>query len=165
MYHVCIHGYIFKALSLCFLVLHIIVSVTALNDNPTLGESFSMECNVIIAKNITGSVDIIWTVNGTIKRRVDDSVGDTDSEYVLHRDIYNITALQLSDDNTVYYCEAVVNKSVPLQDNDSITIILTHGKYSFIRILSISLFYLMYIRLLYHSAQLTIHTTRHFVWT
>ena len=119
--------------------------MTALNDNPTLGESFSMECNVIIAKSITGSVDIIWTVNDTIKRRVDDSVGDTDSEYILHRDIYNITSLQLSDDNTVYYCEAVVNKSVPLQDNDSITIILTHGKYSFIRILNISLFYLMYV--------------------
>ena len=139
--------------------------MTALDDNPTLGESFSMECNVIIAKSIIGNVDIIWTVNGTIKRRVDDSVGDTDSEYILHRDIYNITALQLSDDNIEYYCEAVVNKSVPLQGNDSITIILTHGKYSFIRILNISLFYLMYIRLLYHSVQLTIHTTKHLVWT
>ena len=140
--------------------------MTALDDNPTLGESFSMECNVIIAKSIIGIVDIIWTVNGTIKRRVDDSVGDTDSEYVLHRDVYNITALQLSDDNTVYYCEAVVNKSVPLQDNDSITIILTHGKVQLYQDTKyFSLFYLVYIRLLYHSAQLTIHTTRHFVWT
>ena len=153
---------------MCFLVLNAIVGVTALDDNPTLGESFSMECNVITAKSIIGNVDIIWTVNGTIKRRVDDSVGDTNSEYVLHRDVYNITALQLSDDNTVYYCEAVVNKSVPLKGNDSITIILTHGKYSFIRILillNISFFFLMYIRLFYHNTQLTIYTTRHFVWT
>ena len=106
------------------------MSVTALDDNPIIGESFLMECNVAIAKSIVGSVDIIWTVNGTMKRRVNDVVGDISSEYVLHRDIYNITALQLSDDNTVYYCEAVVNMSILLKGNDSITIMLTYGKCS-----------------------------------
>ena len=87
-----------------------------------------MECNVTIAKSITGIVDIIWTVNGTIKRSFNDSVGDTSLEYVLHRDVYSITALQLSDNNTVYYCEAVVNMSILLKGNDSITIMLTYGK-------------------------------------
>ena len=100
------------------------MSVTALDDNPTVGESFSMECNVIIVKSIIGSVDITWTVNDTIKRRINDSVGDTNS----YRDVYNITALQLSDDNTVYVCEAVVNMSTLLKDNDSITIMLKYGK-------------------------------------
>ena len=102
--------------------------MTDLDDNTIVGEPFSMECNVPIAKSIIGSVDIIWTVNGTIKRRVNNSVGDIYSEYVLHRDVYNITALQLSDDNTVYHCEAVVNMSILLKGNDSITIILTYGK-------------------------------------
>ena len=106
------------------------VSVTALDDNPTVGESFSMECNVTIAKSIIGSVDIIWTVNDTIKRRVNDSVGDMNSEYVLHRDVYNITLLQLSDDNTVYVCEAMVNKSIFLKGNDDITIMLTYRKFN-----------------------------------
>ena len=104
------------------------VSVTALDDNPTVGESFSMECNVTILKSIIGSVDIMWTVNGTIKRRVNNSVGDTNSEYVLHRDVYNIAALRLSDDNTVHYCEAVVNISILLKGNSSITIMLKYGK-------------------------------------
>ena len=143
-----------KKLLLCvLLVLTASVSVTALDDNPTVGESLSMECNVTMATSVIGSVDITWSVNGTIKRRVNDTVGDTNSEYVLHRDVYNITVLQLSDDNTVYYCEAMVNKSVPLKGNDSITIMLTYGRYSFIRILifiNISLFYHMYISLLYH---------------
>ena len=149
-----------KKLLLCvLLVLTASVSMTALDDNPTVGESFSMECNVTMATSVIGSVDITWSVNGTMKRRVNDTVGDTNSEYVLHRDVYNITVLQLSDDNTVYYCEAMVNKSVPLKGNDSITIMLTYGKYSFIRILillNISLFYHMYISLLYrivHSLQ------------
>ena len=89
-----------------------------------------------MAKSIIGSVDIIQTVNGTVKRRVNDSVGNTNSEYVLHRAVYDIRALQLSDDNTVYYCEAVVNTSILLKGDDSITIMLKYGKqldsYSFI---------------------------------
>ena len=120
---------------MCCFVNHLVpnasVSVTALDDNAIVDESFSMECNVTIAKSIIGSMDIIWTVNGTIKRRVNDSVRNTNSEYVLHRDVYNITALQLSDDNSVYYCEAVVNMSVLLKGNDSITIMLTYGKYKY----------------------------------
>ena len=106
--------------------------MTALDDNPIVGESFSMECNVTIAKSVIGSVDIIWSVNGTIKRRFNGSVGDINSEYPLHRDVYNITALQLSDDNTVYYCEAVVNMSIILEGNDSITIILKYGKWLYL---------------------------------
>ena len=117
----------------CWFVKHLVpnasVSVTALNDNPIVHGLFSMECNITIAKSIIGSVDIIWTVNGTIKRRVNDTVGDTNSEYVLHRDVYKIIPLKLSDDNTVYYCEAVVNTSILLKGNDSITIMLKYGKY------------------------------------
>ena len=104
------------------------VSVTALDDNPTVDGSFSMECNVTIVKSIIGRVDIIWSVNDTIKRRVNDSVGDTNLEYVLHRDVYNIEVLQLSDDNTVYVCKAMVNMSILLKGNDSITIMLKYGK-------------------------------------
>ena len=106
------------------------VSVTALDDNPTVGESFSMECNVTIAKSIIGNVDIIWTVNDTIKRRVNDSVGEMNSEYILHRDVYNIEVLQLSDDNTMYVCEAMVNRSIFLKGNDDITIMLTNRKFN-----------------------------------
>ena len=125
---------------LCAVLLNILVpnasvSVTALDDNSIVDESFAMECNITIAKSIIGCVDIIWTVNGTIKRRVNDSVGDTNSEYVLHRDVYNITALSLSDDNTVYYCKAVVNRSILLKGNDSITIMLKYGKYSAIYVI------------------------------
>ena len=103
------------------------MSVTALDDSPTIGRSFSMECSVAVAKDVVGSVDIIWTVNGTVRRRVNNIVGNTvDAEYVLHRDLYNIPLLQLSDNNTVYYCQAIVNTTTPLSGSDSIT--LTIGK-------------------------------------
>ena len=107
------------------------VTLTALDDNAVIGESFSMECNVIVAKDINGGVDIVWTVNGSVKRRLNDSVGDMNSEYVLHRDVYNIPTLQLSDNNAVYYCEAIINTNTLLSGNDSITISLIFGKLLF----------------------------------
>ena len=126
---------------LCSFVDHIVpspnVSVTALDEKPVIGKSFSMECNVTVAKGIIGSVDIMWIINGTVTRRVKDTIEYISSEYTLHRDVYNIAQLQLSDNNTVYYCMAVTSASKRVESNDSIT--LTIGKFmtslSFIPIL------------------------------
>ena len=104
-------------------VVHPSVSMTAL-DNLTIGESFLMECNVTVAKGIIGSLDIIWKANGTAMRRVKNILGGISSEF---GDVYSIPILQLSDNNTVYHCEASVNTSTPLNGSDSIT--LTIGKH------------------------------------
>ena len=103
-----------------------IVSMTATNNYPTNGESFSIECNVTVAKGIVGNVEIIWKVNGTVKRRVTDTVAVIDSQYVLHRDVYSIPPLHTSDNNTVYCCKAVIDAGEQLESNSSIT--LTIGK-------------------------------------
>ena len=102
------------------------VSVNALDEIPVVGKSFSMECNVTVAKGIIGSVDIMWIINGTVTRRVKDTIEYISSEYTLHRDVYNIAQLQLSDNNTVYYCMAVTSTHKHVEGNDSIT--LTIGK-------------------------------------
>ena len=83
------------------------VTVTALNDNPAIGKSFKMECNVVVARGIS-NVDIMWIVKDTEKRNhtVNYTEWDMNPHYV---GIYTITELQLSDNNTVYYCKAVVN--------------------------------------------------------
>ena len=110
------------AIFLNYLVPTPIVSVTATNNNPTIGKSFSMECNVTVAKGIIGNVEIIWAVNGTVKRRVTDTVEANDSQYVLHRDVYNIPLLHASNNNTVYCCKAVINARENLESNSSITL-------------------------------------------
>ena len=102
------------------------MSVTALDELPVVGKSFSMECNVTVVKGIIGSVDIMWIINGTVTRRVKDTIENISSEYTLHRDVYNIAQLQLSDNNTVYYCMAVTSASKHTEGNDSFT--LTIGK-------------------------------------
>ena len=103
-----------------------IVSMTATNNYPTIGESFSIECNVTVAKGIVGNVEIIWKVNGTVKRRVTDTVAVIDSQFVLHRDVYSIPPLHTSDNNTVYCCKAVIDAGEKVKSNSSIT--LTIGK-------------------------------------
>jgi len=93
------------------------VDVTTLNDNPIVGKSFSMECNIIVAKGITGSVDIVWTAVDGIVKTANNTMPYMNSLYLLYRDIYNIPLLQLSDNNTEYYCNAVINEATLANDS------------------------------------------------
>ena len=83
------------------------VTMTASDNNPVIGKSFKMKCNVVVARGIS-NVDIMWIVKNTVKRNqsVNYAERGTNLRYV---DVYTITELQLSDNNTVYYCKAVVN--------------------------------------------------------
>lgn len=97
-----------------------IVNLSAMDDNPIVGKAFPMECNVTVARGIISSVDIIWTVNGTVKARANNTMRNMSSQHVLHK--YEITELQLSDDNAMYYCSAVINAYTNMEGSDSITI-------------------------------------------
>ena len=96
--------------------------VTAIGEKPVIGKSFSMECNVTVEKGIIGSVTIIWTTNGTMKSTRNYALGDILS----FSENLTISELKLSDNNTVYYCEAMIT-SVPLNSSDNYT--LTIGMY------------------------------------
>ena len=64
----------------------------------------------------------MWIINGTVTRRVKDTIEYISSEYTLHRDVYNIVQLQLSDNNTVYYSMIVTSTHKHVEGNDSITL-------------------------------------------
>ena len=62
---------------------------------------------MVVARG-TSNVDIMWIVNDTVKKN--HSVNNTEQDTNLHYvDVYNITELKLSDNNTVCYCKAVIN--------------------------------------------------------
>ena len=90
------------------------VNVRVLDDKPIIGESLSLECNVTVARGVTSSVNITWMVNGTnvteaeITDNTDSKLPDNRTQYRVY---YNITQLELSDDNTRYSCEAVINNT------------------------------------------------------
>ena len=90
------------------------VTVRVLDDKPIIGAPLSLECNVTVARGVTSSVNITWKVNGTnvteaeITDNTDSKLSDNRSQYRVY---YNITQLELSDDNTRYSCEAVINNT------------------------------------------------------
>jgi len=100
--------------------------VTGLNSRPTIGEPFSLECNITVIKGIIGNVDVLWTANGTAIRRVNNVVGHTiGSQEMLHSDVYEISKLQPSDNNTIYRCEAIIRTNEPLNGSDNITLTIS----------------------------------------
>ena len=104
------------------------VTVRVLDDEPIIGAPLSLECNVTVARGVTSSVNITWMVNGTdemnnTKRRVNSQHQDvykmklTDAT-TQYRGVYNITQLELTDNNTQYYCKAVISN---VEANNSVT--------------------------------------------
>ena len=103
------------------------VSVTALDTNPAVGKSFPMKCTVTVAKGIIfGSVNITWIFNDTEIEGNKFNLTDS-TEYVSW---YNIT-IQPKDNNTVYYCKAIINTTLMEVDGTgNITIdSISLGKY------------------------------------
>ena len=107
------------------------VSVTGLSNNPTVGESFSLECSIAVTKGIIGNVDVIWTANGTVMKRTNNVVGHLvgSQDMMLHSDEYNISKLQPSHNNTIYSCEAIIKTNTPLNGSDSITLTISKQLY------------------------------------
>ena len=102
------------------------VTVSVLDDEPIIGKPLSLECNVTVARGVTNSVDIMWMVNGT------DDIGTTvnsqnkdvykmklTDDTTQYRDVYGITELKLTDNNTEYYCKAVIYNT---EDIDSVIV-------------------------------------------
>ena len=113
--------YVFNVcLCYCFLIVPApSVTVRVLDDEPIIGAPLSLECNVTVGRGVTSSVNITWMVNGTdemnnTKRRVNSQHQDvykmklTDAT-TQYRGVYNITQLELTDNNTQYYCKAVIS--------------------------------------------------------
>ena len=104
------------------------VTVRVLDDEPIIGAQLSLECNVTVARGVTSSVNITWMVNGTnemnnTKRRVNSQHQDVymmqlTNDATQYRDIYSITQLELTYNNTQYYCKAVISN---VEANNSVT--------------------------------------------
>ena len=110
-----------------FYVNHIVPAPTVSVDfigSKRAGSSVSLECNVTAVKGINGSVDIIWTRDdgeGLTEYDVD-GYPVNNTGLLLYTSLYNITMLQMTDDNTTYHCQAVINTSPLVNNSDSYTL-------------------------------------------
>ena len=95
--------------------------VSALNFQ-TVGQSLTLQCEVTTVRGITSRVDIVWSSNDIVLRRINDTMAMTIDNSLVYTDSYNISQLSTTDDGRVIQCEVVINASSPVMTTDNITL-------------------------------------------
>ena len=103
------------------------VSVAALSDQ-TVGQSLILQCEVTTVRGITSRVDIVWSSNGTVLRRINDTTATTMGSLSVFIDSYMISMLTTSYNARMYECDVVINANPPTTFSDSI-ILNVNGEY------------------------------------
>ena len=90
-----------------------------------VGQSLTLQCEVTTVRGITSRVDIVWSNDGTVLRRINDTTATTMNNSLVYTDSYTISQLSTTDDDRVIQCEVVINTSPLIIDSDSITLDVT----------------------------------------
>ena len=73
-----------------------------------MGQSLTLQCEVTTVRGITSRVDIVWSSNGTVMRRMNDTTASTLGNSLVYTDYHTIQMLNTSDHNRVITCDAVI---------------------------------------------------------
>ena len=91
-------------------------------ENETVGYNVSLRCDIQIATGIYSSVNIIWKISDVEKRKIavaGSSFHNISMTSLVYTDFLSV---QLTDNNTVYYCQAVINASSSVSASDNLTL-------------------------------------------
>ena len=113
--------YIYNHKLLYFVVPSPTVNVTALNTQ-TVGQSLTLQCEVTTVRGITSRVDIVWSSNDIVLRRINDTIATTMDNSLVYTDSYNISQLSTTDDGRVISCEVVINTNTSLMVSNNFTL-------------------------------------------
>ena len=109
-------------------VLNYIVDVIAVN-NQTVGQPLILECSVTTIRDINSRVDFVWISNGRELERVEGVTGTSSTNNLaVYEDYYIIPQLSIADNNSLYTCEVIINRSPLISATDNITLNVT-GKF------------------------------------
>ena len=99
-----------------------VVNVTALDDQ-TVGENLTLQCEVTTVRGITSRVDIVWSSNDTVLRRINDTTPTMLDDSLVYTDSYTTEMpLSTSDHGRVITCQAVIDVDPPVMGSGSITL-------------------------------------------
>ena len=108
-----------------FLVFTSNVTIMAVN-NQTEGQPLILQCSVTTIRDVNSRVDFVWISNGIELRRVEGVVGEpTVNNLVIYTDHYIIPELSDNDNNSLYICEVVINRSQLISATGNITLNIT----------------------------------------
>ena len=96
--------------------------MTAVN-NQTEGQPLILQCSVTTIRDINSRVDFLWINNGIELRRVEEVVSEpTVSNLEMYTDHYIIPQLSNADNDSLYICEVVINRSPVISATGNITL-------------------------------------------
>ena len=101
------------------------VTVTAPNTQ-IVGQSLTLECSVTTVRGITSRTDIEWSIGNVMLQRTEGiNATSTASDFVVYRNIYNISQVSTFDDSRVYQCKVIINTIPQLTATNSVTLDVT----------------------------------------
>ena len=98
------------------------MTVTTSANTQTVGQSLTLQCEVTTVRGITSRVDIVWSSDGRVLRRINNTTSTTMDNSLVYTDSYTISQLSTTDDGRVIQCEVVINGNPPIQDGDNIAL-------------------------------------------
>ena len=94
-----------------------------------VGQSLILECSVTTVRGITSRIDIEWSIGNMMLQRTEGvNVTSIASDFVVYKNIYNISQVITFDDGRVYQCKMIINTIPQLMATDNTTLDVT-GKY------------------------------------
>ena len=111
-------------------VLYVAVPVPSINisilNNQTVGQSLTLEGTVTTVRGITSRVDIVWSSNGLMLKRIEGfNHTSTSNNSVIYTDIYTIPQLNTSDEGRNIQCDTFINAVSTVTASDNVTLNVT----------------------------------------
>ena len=98
------------------------VAITAPNNNQTVGQSLTLQCEVTAVRGITSIVDIVWSSGDMELQRMNNVSSTMMSNSLVYTNSYTISQLSTTDDGRVIQCEVVINANPEIRANDNYTL-------------------------------------------
>ena len=110
----------------CIIIIMLTVptpSVTVAAPNTQIvGQSLTLECNVTAVRGITSRVDIIWSSDGVVLSRTNNTSPMMMDSSLVYTETYIISLLSTDDEDREYECEIVINASPVVTATGNVTL-------------------------------------------
>ena len=93
--------------------------------NQTIGQSLILQCSVTTIRDINSRVDFVWISNGTEVERVEGVTDVSTNNLTAYTNHYIISQLSIADNNSLYTCEVIINRSPLISATGNFTLNIT----------------------------------------
>ena len=98
----------------------------AVNNQTEVGQPLILQCSATTIRDINSRVDFVWISNGTELKRVEGVTGvSSTNNLAFYTDHYIISQLSIVDNNSLYTCEVIINRSPLISATGNFTFNIT----------------------------------------